>query len=55
MLRKYRVESRSDGREVFRRTEVKVEGEQRMEIKALVGTGVLHSLLGAESQSWTSG
>lgn len=38
-----------------RRTEVKVEREHMMEMKAPVGIGVIHIPLGAESQSWTSG
>lgn len=55
MLCEYRAKSRSDGRERFRRTEVKVEREHAMEVKALVEIGMIHSLLGGGSQSWTSG
>lgn len=39
----------------FRRTEMKVEREDMMEVKAPVGIGVIDSPLGAESQSRTSG
>jgi len=50
-----RVESWSNEREGFGRTEVKVEREHAREMEAPVGTGVMHSLLGAQSPSWTNG